>query len=337
MIWSPFFISLASNCSLEVAVRLGRYRRNVGEYSVHQRRTGMDAEDRMEDSALLNLGMRMGVVAVLLSEDAEHAAYNAVVVAFVWVFKKLFDLRRPRLCTPDAIVPKDIHFQSFTASEYRLMFGMSRDKCEQIVDSMQIPQLVVLNEPGSRHAFSVSDVHAFLYTLFHFHSPSLRMELDQQQWGYDCSVLSKMTCVMEELIDNLHSFRLRCLPEAVERFPEFNAKIRAKLQEGWPFEQLPPHAEQCALFADGSRFRCARPSGPWEGVFGPDSIFVDWFDDPIGKENDKFFMRDSLVYRILRDNQLYDLIQYLVYCDAGYCNDTHVRCAYQGPSSRALH
>ncbi|KAJ1397204.1 hypothetical protein B484DRAFT_407076 [Ochromonadaceae sp. CCMP2298] len=127
------------------------------------------------------------------------------------------------------------------------------------------------------------------------------------------SVLSKMTCVMEELIDNLHSFRLRRLPEAVERFPEFNAKIRAKLQEGWPFEQLPPHAVHCALFADGSRFRCARPSGPWEvqrgafsgdkwfhchgvqGVFGPDGIFVDWFKDPIGKENDKFFMRDSLV------------------------------------------
>jgi hypothetical protein len=116
--------------------RLGRYRRNVGEYSVHQRRTGMDAEDRMEDSTLLNLGMRMGIVAVLLSEDAEHAAYNAVVLAFIWVFKKLFDLCRPRLCIPDVIVPKDIYFQSFTANEYRKMFGMSRDECEQIFDDM---------------------------------------------------------------------------------------------------------------------------------------------------------------------------------------------------------
>jgi hypothetical protein len=92
----------------------------------------------------------------------------------------------------------------------------------------------------------------------------------------------------------------------------------------------------------------APASGPWDvqrgalsgdkwfhchgvqGVFGPDGIFVDWYDVPLGKENDKYFMRDSLVNRILRNAQLVDLIQYWVYCKAGYANDTHVRSAYHG-------
>jgi hypothetical protein len=52
--------------------RLGEYRRNLREYSVHQRRTGMDAGDVLEAKRLLDLGVRMGIVAVLLSKELAH-------------------------------------------------------------------------------------------------------------------------------------------------------------------------------------------------------------------------------------------------------------------------
>jgi hypothetical protein len=231
--------------------RLGPYGRTIREYSIHQRRTGIDAGDVQEAQRLLELGVRMGIVAVLLSKEAQVAASNVILMAFAYVMKQLYDLRRPRLCVPEPIPRVDIHFESFNAAQYWRMFGFTRADCEELFDCLQIPQRVVLNDPASRHAFRVSGVYAFLYTLFHFRSPSERMDLDQQQWGYDCSVLSKMVSAMEELIDDGHRFRLRRLPEAVTKF----AEIKAKILERWSIDNMPPHALHCALFADGSRFR----------------------------------------------------------------------------------
>jgi hypothetical protein len=54
--------------------RLGPYRRTIREYSIHQRRTGMDAGDVQEAQRLLDLGVRMGIVAVLLSEEEQLRA-----------------------------------------------------------------------------------------------------------------------------------------------------------------------------------------------------------------------------------------------------------------------
>eukprot|EP01034_Spumella_vulgaris_P033122 gene33122-40872_t len=66
-----------------------------------------------------------------------------------------------------------------------------------------------------------------------------------------------------------------------------------------------------------------------QGIFGPDGMFYDWFDDCVGRHNDRYFMRDSNVNEILRDLQLGNDIQYWVYLDKGYTRNTHCRCAAQ--------
>lgn len=116
-----------------------------------------------------------------------------------------------------------------------------------------------------------------------------------------------------------------------------------------PGQGLPADAERCALFADGTRFRISRPAGPYhvqkatfsgdkkfhnhgvQGVMGADGIFYDVFDGPVGRHNDKRFMRDSLVNQRLALLQQGNPVQYIVYVDKGYYYDTHVICAAHGP------
>lgn len=68
-----------------------------------------------------------------------------------------------------------------------------------------------------------------------------------------------------------------------------------------------------------------------QGVFGPDGLFVHWFDKPLGRYPDKHFMAESKVNTVLSDLQQGQLRQYVLYTDKGYNFDTHVRCASHGP------
>ena len=69
-----------------------------------------------------------------------------------------------------------------------------------------------------------------------------------------------------------------------------------------------------------------------QGIFGPDGLFYDWFDVPVGRHSDKYFMRESNVNETLRVAQLDFIRQYWVYLDKGYTNDTHCKCAHHGPA-----
>ena len=112
---------------------------------------------------------------------------------------------------------------------------------------------------------------------------------------------------------------------------------------------LPPDAELCALFVDGSRIKISRPSGSYwkqragdkwyhcrcvQGTFGPDGMFYDWWDRPLGRFPDRYFMNDSNLNARLRNSQLALFVanhQYWAYTDKGYRNSTHVRAAAHGP------
>ncbi len=80
------------------------------------------------------------------------------------------------------------------------------------------------------------------------------------------------------------------------------------------------------MFSGDKWFHCAGA----QGIFGPDGMIYDWYDEPVGRHNDQFFLRDSKVNQILTDIQLNNAVQYWSYFDKGYTNDTHVRVAAHG-------
>ncbi|KAJ1410505.1 hypothetical protein B484DRAFT_468566, partial [Ochromonadaceae sp. CCMP2298] len=288
--------------------RLGPYRRNKRDYSVKQRHTGKVVGDRMREKRLVKLACYSALAASLNLDAAFKASLLQWVVVFVVL---LLRIRRPRLCTPDPIVRRVIDFSSFTTQEYELHFGFSRAEVEELFVAMRIPDWFTLND--GRHRFRVTGVHAFLYTLYRYHSPSQRQTLDEVKFGYDYSVLSKMFAACINFMDEEHAHLYRNLPRAAAKFETFRAKITAKHHVLWPGEALPPDAARCVLFGDGSRFEVSAPAGPWwrqhtcfsgdkwyhcsgaQGIFGPDGIFYDWYDEPLGRDSDRFFMRDSMV------------------------------------------
>lgn len=108
-----------------------------------------------------------------------------------------------------------------------------------------------------KHAFYVDGEHAFLYTLYRFHSPATRQSEDTVFWCYDYTVLSKMFNRVVEWLDETHGHRLRSLQHIAHKLPLFNEAIVDKLKKEFPGGGVaanPPEAEHCALFGDGSRF-----------------------------------------------------------------------------------
>jgi hypothetical protein len=102
--------------------------------------------------------------------------------------------------------------------------------------------------------------HCFLYFLSRYHTPSARQVEDQKLWHYDYSTLSKMFNAVVEWCDDTHRYRLRSLPLMAHKFQYFNDKILQKMHSRFPGAgpaARPPHAENCALFGDGSRFEVA--------------------------------------------------------------------------------
>lgn len=71
------------------------------------------------------------------------------------------------------------------------------------------------------------------------------------------------------------------------------------------------------------------------GIVGPDGIFYDWFDEPLGRRADSHFMRESNVNNIVANAQL-DINgqqlpqQYSVYLDKGFFNQSHCIAAHHG-------
>jgi hypothetical protein len=68
------------------------------------------------------------------------------------------------------------------------------------------------------------------------------------------------------------------------------------------------------------------------GVYGPDGMMYSWYDVPVGRHNDKFFLRESQVNSVMAQIHLHlhlDIL-YWIYTDKGFDDDVHIRAAYHG-------
>ncbi len=85
--------------------------------------------------------------------------------------------------------------------------------------------------------------------------------------------------------------------------------------------------KQKAVFSGDKWFHCSVA----QGIYGPDGMFYDWFDKPVGRHCDRYFMRDSGVNALLAQLQAGNARQFWAYLDKGYTDNTHVKSAYHGP------
>jgi hypothetical protein len=160
---------------------------------------------------------------------------------------------RPILKEVEGFESWDINFESFTDIFFDEHLGFTRAECEDIYDTLAFPERLVFHG-DTKHQFSISGPHCFLYFLYHVHTTEQRQSVSEEKWGYDYSTLSKMYNGVMDWLDEHHCFRLNLLP--VEKFPEFNRKIKAKIvSSGYP---IPPEAMNAAVFLDGIRLRCAK-------------------------------------------------------------------------------
>jgi hypothetical protein len=360
--------------------RLGPRRRNLRDYSIKLRCAGLTAADlqNMKDLkrimgiqslAILNSQQR---IQQLQQQSIAYPELSTLYCAEIDQLKPLHEISQsyfllswlhlasrywtPRLPTPDAIEHRQVTFDYLTNQEYEQYLGFSKDDCRQLYDVLQFPQRLKLNrrttvDPNGRrkrHSFTVSGIHAFLYTLFRFRSPSKRMTLDEKFWGYDYSVLSRMFHRTVSWIDQHHGHRLNNLDFIRCKLPTFNRKIVMKMEEKFHGHPLPIHITNCSLFIDGTRFRIAKPYGPgWQqqlaysgdhkchchgcqAVMGPDGIIYDWYDRPYGRYSDKHFYSDSGINTRIRNLQLGNARQFWAYGDKAYNSRSHVRGAYHG-------
>lgn len=329
--------------------RLGAIRRKRSRYSLHQRVTGSTSNERM---LLEKLKKCLFGLAVLSTKPAMIP--RALSMRNLWscvacIAYKIHDLRMPRLLIPEPIVKRNININSFNDQSSTTWFGFSVGELTNLLIHLQIPEYFTLN--SGRHAFKIPGEFSMLYFLFRMNSPSQRVALDSDRFGYDYSVLSKVYSIVLRHIHRTHKSLYRILPFAAHKLEYFNERIRTKITSDFPNRPLPVDAEACSLFADGTRFRVSRPSGAYwmqqsvysgdkkfhnygvQGIIGPDGLFYDIFDGPVGRHNDKRFMRDSDVNERLQMLQVGVMRQFIVYTDKGYYDDTHVRCAAHGPGA----
>ena len=200
------------------------------------------------------------------------------------------------------------------------------------------------------HNWSVSGVHAFLYTMFRHHKGQT-LDADKLTWRYEYNSLSQIYLAFLAWADDLHSHRLQRMEWSANRAQMFNEKIVAKITALSAVYNVPVPAAlaHISYFSDGNRLRVSRIGGeywrqaaifsgdkwihncPSLGTIGPDGIFYQWFDGPLGKQNDKHLMRHSGLNLIMRNMQQGRPWQYWSYTDKGFNRNTHIFCAHHGP------
>eukprot|EP01032_Pedospumella_encystans_P014343 gene14343-16478_t len=216
--------------------RLGP-RRNLRDYSVHQRCAGATCADRMEERKLWKLGSTLLAVAVALGNGLDldvlldfENLHSFIFVAAVACYGAASNIRVPRLVQPPQINRTDISFDAFEGEnvEFYQLFGFLLADARRLFNALQIPDIFTLNEGLHRH--QVSGELCFLYTLFRYRSPSQRQALDTQIFSFDYSVLSKMFTACTSCIDDTQAHRLRKLPDTAARFIHFNDCITGSIR-----------------------------------------------------------------------------------------------------------
>jgi hypothetical protein len=84
---------------------------------------------------------------------------------------------------------------------------------------------------------------------------------------------------------------------------------------------------QAAAFCGHKWFHCYGAIG----IFGPDGICYEWYDEAVGRHSDKYFMRKSGINAILANLCTLAFVGlYHIFTDAGFANDTHIIRAFIG-------
>lgn len=267
--------------------RLGAMRRDRRDYSVKQRVAGLNAGDRLAELAWQSRSTQLLVCAQALQAQGSQGRHLQQMrqLGLLAGYCAL-SLRTPSLVVTQPIARFTVNVETYNDDETDAMYGFTKVDLRRLLDVLHIPPSFLIN--AGRHAFHVDGTHAFLYMLYRYRSPSVRMTLDSLRFGFDYSVLSKMFKQVVQWMHDQFSHLLRGFQSVAGRLSEFNAVIVDKIRAS--FDVVPEDAEFCALFGDGCRLRVCRPHGEYwvqrayysghkhyhnhaaQGIFSPDGV-----------------------------------------------------------------
>ncbi len=127
--------------------RLGLFRRNGRNYSLHNRKYGKSAADRMLESKYQKMSQLFAVLAVDIAETEENGIVNESaqeeldMLFLSWkVFRdKAKSFKRPILQPPDTIPNRKLSLNSFTDQQIEYKTGFSKVDIRNLVVYMKVP------------------------------------------------------------------------------------------------------------------------------------------------------------------------------------------------------
>lgn len=132
---------------MDANFRLGLYRRNRRNYSLHLRRYGKNVLDRMNERDLVAFRKVLRkVMLVVLDDPKETELLELSILAFIHAGNKLRAISSPYLGFVDIIANGLVALDSFSDQQLDRYTGFGRDKIVNMIDQMQLPEYIALGQ-----------------------------------------------------------------------------------------------------------------------------------------------------------------------------------------------
>ncbi len=126
-------------------LRLGLYRRNRRDLSLHLRRHGKSCLERMHEIDLVKLQkMLIKLIFVILEDISELDLLQVLIMMYIHCGKQLKLLRTPFLGMVDLISRDLIHLESFTDQQVHSMTGFTKIHITSLMAEIALPPYFLL-------------------------------------------------------------------------------------------------------------------------------------------------------------------------------------------------
>ncbi len=144
--------------------RLGLFRRNRRNYSLHLRKFGKSSLDRLVENRLISVKKALSVaVIIFVNYECESEVLETMLLAYLHVTLQLNSINSPYLGFVDIIPRETISCQSFTDQNLQSLIGFTAADVNDMMLRLDVPDKFTLNR-GRCHTFFV--VVAILTLLF---------------------------------------------------------------------------------------------------------------------------------------------------------------------------
>jgi hypothetical protein len=332
-------------------------RPNIRDLSVRKRYQGKSAGDRVKE---IYLGRVAGAFILRAAAEPVGIFQDALRIRALIAYYERNLISMWNNVMPDRVPVQDILINNYTEENCYSDLRFKKEHLRYLFIALNIPETIYLDNNAK-----VKGEKAFLLMLYRMAYPRRIVDMERI-FGREYSTLSRIFNHVVYLLDEQHGHLVTDnLAFFAPRFRDYNRVILAKIAE-MNNGNIPQRERFTALFVDGTVRQICRPAGNdnvqraafcgrkkkhaqnFQGTYtikclsnfcdnkyitattGADGMIVDCSGPHSGRRHDQRMFRDSNINDRIRDVQLGNEVQYLVYADKGYTDTTHCVAAYHG-------